>query len=608
MAVGDDQLSICAGHAKHRKGAAFALAEGLEHRQTLGRDRHHVAFLRLVRPYLARAHARLFDMDFAQFDVRTQPGMIRELGHRVRQAPGADVVNRNDRVLVPLLPAGVDHLLAAALDFRIATLHGGEVEVSGIGAGRHRRGRPSTQANQHARATELDQQRPRRESRLVRLLPLDAAEAASDHDGLVIAAHLTLDFLLEGAEIAREVGATKFVVECRCANRPFDHDLKRGGDAIGLAEGFLPGLAKIGDVQVGNSEARQTRFRTRAPPGRTLIPNLATSAGGRTRERRNRGRVIMSFDLGEDVGCLFVVAEGAITIRVETRDTGTLDDGGIVRIRHHRALRVSPVGVLDHVEQRLLHRSRIDHPVGIEDLVPAVLGVGLRKHHQFDIGRIALNAAEVLEQIIDLVFGQGQAQFSVGLFQGFVTTREDVHRAECLRRVMMEERLCFEHAVEHRFGHAVMKQRQQRGVALGAAPIDRIRDAALNADDLVETTLMGNVGGLGRPRRNRSETGHDHMQATHRGSGRCRMCVNQIDQPTLLFIGQWGRNFDEIPILGNDRLQLGHYLASSTQKTFPTGGGQRRSAAQLEDRGHVIQAPNRSADRCPSQAIQPAPC
>jgi hypothetical protein len=55
----------------------------------------------------------------------------------VRQAAGADVMHGEDRVVLAHLPAAVDHFLRAPLDFRVAALHRREVEVGGIGAGRH---------------------------------------------------------------------------------------------------------------------------------------------------------------------------------------------------------------------------------------------------------------------------------------------------------------------------------------------------------------------------------------------------------------------------------------------------------------------------------------
>jgi len=40
------------------------------------------------------------------------------------------------------------------------------------------------------------------------------------------------------------------------------------------------------------------------------------------------------------------------------------------------------IGILDHLEQGAVARSAVDFPGGVEDLVAAVLGVGLGEHHQ----------------------------------------------------------------------------------------------------------------------------------------------------------------------------------------------------------------------------------
>ena len=53
-------------------------------------------------------------------------------------------------------------------------------------------------------------------------------------------------------------------------------------------------------------------------------------------------------------------------------------------------------------------------PRGVEDLVPAVLGVGLREHHQLDVGRIAAEFGVALAQVVDLVLRQRQAEARVG--------------------------------------------------------------------------------------------------------------------------------------------------------------------------------------------------
>jgi hypothetical protein len=59
----------------------------------------------------------------------------------------------------------------------------------------------------------------------------------------------------------------------------------------------------------------------------------------------------------------------------------------------------------------------VDHPGGVEDLVAAVFGIGLGEHHQLDVGRVAAGLGEDVEQVIDFVVGQRQAERAVGVDQ-----------------------------------------------------------------------------------------------------------------------------------------------------------------------------------------------
>jgi hypothetical protein len=59
----------------------------------------------------------------------------------------------------------------------------------------------------------------------------------------------------------------------------------------------------------------------------------------------------------------------------------------------------------------------VDHPGGVENLVAAVFGIGLGEHHQFDVGRVAAGLGEHVEQVIDFVVGQRQAERAVGVDQ-----------------------------------------------------------------------------------------------------------------------------------------------------------------------------------------------
>ena len=52
--------------------------------------------------------------------------------------------------------------------------------------------------------------------------------------------------------------------------------------------------------------------------------------------------------------------------------------------------------VANHVEQRLRLLNAIDSPIRIENFMAAMLGIRLRKHHQFDIRWIAVELRKCL--------------------------------------------------------------------------------------------------------------------------------------------------------------------------------------------------------------------
>ena len=191
-----------------------------------------------------------------------------------------------------------------------------------VAAGRHRRGGAAAHADAHARPAQLHQQAADRQRFLFGMRGRDVADAAGDHDGLVIAVHGAADILLVAAEIAAEVGPAEFIVEGGAAERAFDHDLQRRHDAVRLAidaalrmrrprrwrlggvARVFPWLHRVGQHQVGDGEAGQAGLGLGAAAGRAFVADLAAGAGGRAGERRDRGRVVMGFHLHQDMGQL----------------------------------------------------------------------------------------------------------------------------------------------------------------------------------------------------------------------------------------------------------------------------------------------------------------
>ena len=90
-------------------------------------------------------------------------------------------------------------------------------------------------------------------------------------------------------------------------------------------------------------------------------------------------------------------------------------------------LGVGLVRVADHAKHALLLSHAVDGELGVENLVAAVFAVGLGKHHQFHVGRVASQCREGIHQVIDLVGGQGQAPVLVGTFQRGLATAQHIH-------------------------------------------------------------------------------------------------------------------------------------------------------------------------------------
>ena len=225
----------------------------------------------------------------------------------------------------------------------------------------------------------------------MRLLGLNIAQTAGNHNRLVIAAHLAVELGFKGAEIAQQIRATEFIIERRAADGGFNHDVERGDDVGGLAVATFPRLFHIGDIEVGNRIAGEAGFGARAASRCAFVADFAARAGGRTGKRRNRRGVVVRFHLHQDMRVFFMETVALIGRRIGIKPGNfrAFDYRGVVFIRHYRAGRRGFVRVANHAEQRFGLLFAVQDEVGIEDFVAAVFAVGLREHHQFHIRRIA---------------------------------------------------------------------------------------------------------------------------------------------------------------------------------------------------------------------------
>ena len=494
--VGHGEVAVAGDFADDGMEAALAAGEALEALEVGGPHHQHVALLRLVAPDLHRAHARVVVGDRPQVEAGPLP--LDQLRAGVRQPAGADVVDADDGVGVPEGDAAADQLLAAALHLRVVPLHRGEVEVGEVAAAVHARGVAAPQADQHRRPAELHHPVPRLGLLLLDLPGGDQADPAGHHDRLVVAAVAAGRGLLEGAEEAEDVGAAELVAEGGAAEGAFGHDLQRRRQALReLGEVALPGLRESGDAQVGGVEGAEPGLGLAADAGRPLVADLAADAGRGPGEGGDRRRVVVGLHLAKDVAQLVAVAvgEGALRAGAEGRGAPALDDAGVVGVRLHRPLRAARVGVADHGEQGALAPGAVDGPAGVEDLVAAVLGVDVGEHHQLDVGRVAPETGEGVEQVADLVAGQGEAHLPVGPLQGRGPFGEG-YPLQGPRGDLGEEGVV---VMQHRLGHAVVQQGQQGGRGERAVGEEPVLGAPLDAGDRGQAAVAQDVGRLGRP-------------------------------------------------------------------------------------------------------------
>ena len=114
-------------------------------------------------------------------------------------------------------------------------------------------------------------------------------------------------------------------------------------------------------------------------------------------------------------GFLMEVIAPALAIGEEAPDRRSLHHRRVVLIGRQYVIRRLLIGILDHLEQRLLLGLTIDHPVGVENLVTAVFGVSLSEHVQLDVAGVALQAGERRHEVVHLILRQRQPQAQVSL-------------------------------------------------------------------------------------------------------------------------------------------------------------------------------------------------
>ena len=98
----------------------------------------------------------------------------------------------------------------------------------------------------------------------------------------------------------------------------------------------------------------------------------------------------------------------------------------------------------------------VNSPIRIENLVAAVLGIGLGKHHQFRIGRVTPQRNKLLHQVFNLIRSQRQPQLTIGGFQRRPAPAKNIHGRQFPWLVMGKQGDGGIQLGQHHFYHSVM--------------------------------------------------------------------------------------------------------------------------------------------------------
>ena len=154
------QVAVGGRLADHGERAALALADRLKLGEPLGRDRQHVAFLRLVAPDFGGRHARLFDLHLAQLEsARRAPRRWASSGRALERPPAP--TSWTDRIGLSSPSCQQRSMTSCARRWISGLPRCTEAKSrsSVLLPVVIDRSRAAAETDQHAGATELDQQR-----------------------------------------------------------------------------------------------------------------------------------------------------------------------------------------------------------------------------------------------------------------------------------------------------------------------------------------------------------------------------------------------------------------------------------------------------------------
>ena len=377
--------------------AVFALAHPREAIERRRREDDDESLLRFVAPDFGGRQIALEQGDFVDADFRAAPGVARDFDNRVGDSARADIVQRENRIF-RIVGAARDDFLRAPLHLGVVALHRIKIEIGVVFAAADGRRAAAAHSDSHARAAQMNDERARRERFFADIFWADFGEAARQHQRLGETDIAAVGARFENAEKSGQRGAPEFVVVGGGAERRVAHNPESGGETARARQRRGGGFRDAGQAERAHRKARKSDARNRADAGRRLVAQFAAGAGRRARKRRNGGRVIVGFGFGGEENFARRFAPNAIGGGEKPRAVFCrFQNRGVVVERDDDSGRIRGVGLADKIKKRRMRFAVAVAPNAAECFVQAVLRVGLRKHQQFGVGRIATGATGAID-------------------------------------------------------------------------------------------------------------------------------------------------------------------------------------------------------------------
>ena len=151
----------------------------------------------------------------------------------------------------------------------------------------------------------------------------------------------------------------------------------------------------------------------------------------------------MSFDFHQNMRrFLMKIVAARFMVSKVAAHFGTFHHGGVIFISRENVIRRGFEGIFDHLKQRFRLLFTVDNPVGVKNLVAAVLGVRLSEHIKLDVVRVTTKLSESILQIVNFIIRQCQTETQVSINQCLTALPQQINAGDRSWLMMSKQLFC----------------------------------------------------------------------------------------------------------------------------------------------------------------------